>query len=166
MSFLKQRSDEDLMRMALDLAQQAAERDEVPVGAVVVHNERIVARAFNQVEMLKDATAHAEMIALTQAAATIGDWRLTDAALYVTKEPCAMCAGAMVNCRLGRLIYGCSDPRMGAAGSAMSITSFPGMLHRVEVLGGVLNDECLDLIQCFFKRRRQENDGKKGEKDN
>lgn len=144
------------MRLALRLAADAAESGEVPVGAVVIFDGRIVARAHNQVEMLRDATAHAEMIALTQAAAAIGDWRLSECTLVVTKEPCAMCAGAMVNARLGRLVFGCSDPRMGAAGSALSLTDFPGMLHRVEVTGGVLEEECRHIIQRFFRRLRQE----------
>lgn len=150
-----QRSDEDCMRLALKLAAKAAELGEVPVGAVVVCEDRVVARAWNQVELLKDATAHAEMIALTQAASALGDWRLAHATLYVTKEPCAMCAGAMVNSRLARLVYGCPDPRCGAAGSALKITDFPGMLHRVEVTGGILAEECLALLQEFFRRRRQ-----------
>ncbi len=149
-------TDEGCMRIALKLAHEAAAQGEVPVGAVVRHGDRIVARAHNQVEMLKDGTAHAEMIALTQAAAGIDDWRLTEATLYVTKEPCAMCAGAMVNCRLGRLIYGCPDPRAGAAGSALTLTDYPGFLHRVEVTGGLLADECRELIQAFFKARRLE----------
>jgi tRNA(adenine34) deaminase len=126
------------------------------VGAVVVWDGRVIARAHNQVEMLKDATAHAEMIALTQASAAVGDWRLTECILYVTKEPCAMCAGAMVNARLGRLVYGCPDPRMGAAGSALRITDFPGMLHAVEVEGGVLEVECQAMLREFFRQRRRE----------
>jgi tRNA(adenine34) deaminase len=154
-------TDEGAMRLALRLAAQAEERGEVPVGAVVIHNHRIVARACNQVELLKDATAHAEMIALTQASAAVGDWRLTECTLVVTKEPCAMCAGAMVNARLGRLVYGAHDPRMGAAGSALNLTDHPGMLHRVTVVGGVLASECQALLQAFFRRRRQEEkDGK------
>ena len=154
-------TDEGGMRLALRLAAQAEERGEVPVGAVVIHGHRVVARACNQVEMLKDATAHAEMIALTQASAAVGDWRLTECTLIVTKEPCAMCAGAMVNARLGRLVYGAPDPRMGAAGSALSITDCPGMLHRVPVTGGVLGAECQAQLQAFFRRRRQEEkDGK------
>ena len=154
-------TDEGGMRLALRLAAQAEERGEVPVGAVVIHGKRVVARACNQVEMLKDATAHAEMIALTQASAAVGDWRLTDCTLIVTKEPCAMCAGAMVNARLGRLVYGAPDPRMGAAGSALNLTDCPGMLHRVPVTGGVLSAECQALLRAFFRRRRQEEkDGK------
>ena len=144
------------MALALKLARKAAEHGEVPVGAVVVWEDRIIARAHNQIETLKDGTAHAEMIALTQAAAGIGGWRLTEATLYVTKEPCAMCAGAMVNCRLGRLVFGCTDPRMGAAGSAMDLTAYPGMLHRVEVRGGVLADQCQIVLREFFQMRRQE----------
>jgi len=150
------RTDENCMRLALREAAAAGERGEVPVGAVVWCQGSVIARAGNQVEMLKDATAHAEMIVLTQAAAHLGDWRLTEATLYVTKEPCAMCAGAMVNARLGRLVFGCPDPRMGAAGSALDITGFPGMLHQVNVLGGMLDEECRDLIQAFFQRRREE----------
>jgi len=149
------RSDEDCMRVALKLAAAAADAGEVPVGAVVISEGRVIARAWNQVEMLKDATAHAEMIALTQAASALGDWRLTGTTLYVTKEPCAMCAGAMVNSRLSRLVYGCADPRCGAAGSVLKITDFPGMLHRVEVTGNVLAAECLSLLQNFFRARRQ-----------
>jgi tRNA(adenine34) deaminase len=154
-------TDEGGMRLALRLAAQAEEGGEVPVGAVVIHHQRVVARACNQVEMLKDATAHAEMIALTQASAAVGDWRLTECTLIVTMEPCAMCAGAMVNARLGRLVFGAPDPRMGAAGSALNITDYPGMLHRVPVTGGVLGAECQALLQAFFRRRRQEEkDGK------
>jgi len=155
-SLVPKRSDEDCMKLALKLAGHAAEAGEVPVGAIVVFENRIVARAWNQVETLKDGTAHAEMIALTQAAATLGNWRLTGCTLYVTKEPCAMCAGAMVNTRLSRLVYGCPDPRCGAAGSALNLTSFPGMLHSVEVSGGVLQEECLKLLQDFFRQRRKE----------
>jgi len=160
--------DDWYMRKALNLARRAAEQGEVPVGAVVVWNGRIVARAHNQVELLKDGTAHAEMIALTQASAAVGDWRLNEATLYVTKEPCAMCAGAMVNCRLGRLVYGCTDPRYGAAGTVLDIVRFPGMLHRVDVTGGVLAGECAEILRDFFRQRRLEqkesaDDGATGE---
>lgn len=151
---LLSKTDDDYMRLALRQAERAEEQGEVPVGAVIVREQQVVARAYNQVEMLKDATAHAEMIALTQAEALLGDWRLTECTLYVTKEPCAMCAGAMVNCRLGKLVFGCGDPRSGAAGSALDITGFEGMLHRVPVVRGVLGDECLERLQDFFKRRR------------
>jgi len=148
---------EYFMRQALRQAQEAEAKGEVPVGAVIVIKNKIIARAGNQVEALKDGTAHAEMIALTQAAAAVGDWRLTKCCLYVTKEPCAMCAGAMVNCRLGKLVFATPDLRMGAAGGALEITSFPGMLHRVEVESGVLQQECTEMLKNFFRRRRDEN---------
>jgi tRNA(adenine34) deaminase len=146
---------EYFMRQALRQAREAEDKGEVPVGAVIVWKNKIIARAGNQVETLKDGTAHAEMIALTQAAAAVGDWRLTECCLYVTKEPCAMCAGAMVNCRLGKLVFATPDPRMGAAGGALEITNFPGMLHSVEVESGILQQECTELIQEFFRQRRQ-----------
>ena len=153
---LRPTADADYMRKAMRLAERAAEAGEVPVGAIVVFEGKVVARAWNQVELLKDGTAHAEMLALTQAASAVGNWRLTGATLYVTKEPCAMCAGAMVNTRLSRIVFGCADPRCGAAGSALNITQFPGMLHSVQVSGGVLGDECLAQLQEFFRRRRTE----------
>ena len=144
------------MRLALSQANLAAEEGEVPIGAVVLWQGRIIARAHNQVELLKDATAHAEILALTQASAAKGDWRLDDCTLYVTKEPCAMCAGAMVNARLGKLVFACPDPRMGAAGSALDITGFSGMLHQVEVKSGLLEDEAREILQAFFRQRRQD----------
>src|SRR6266516_78365 len=129
--------DENFMREALRQAQKANEAGEVPVGAVVVRAGRIIARAFNQVELLKDATAHAEMLALTQAEESVGDWRLADCTLYVTKEPCPMCAGAIVHVRLARVVYGASDPKAGAAGSAMNLLQFPTLNHRCEITRGV-----------------------------
>ncbi len=143
--------DEYYMRLALNEAQNAFDKGEVPVGAVVVCDGRIIARAWNQVEMLKDATAHAEILAITQAAAALGDWRLENAEIYVTKEPCAMCAGAMVNSRIKRVVFGLSDPRSGAAGGALDVTGFSGMLHNVAVKSGVLEAECKALLQDFFK---------------
>src|SRR2546421_679198 len=119
-------SDDYFMREALRQAAKAYELGEVPVGAVIVRQGRIIARAFNQVEQLKDATAHAEMLALTQAEGAVGDWRLTDCTLYVTKEPCPMCAGAVVHVRLARGAYGVRDPKAGAAGSAVNLLQFPG----------------------------------------
>ena len=148
------RTDEDYMRVALRQAEQAYASGEVPIGAIVVHNDQIIARAYNQVELLKDATAHAEILAITQASAALEDWRLQEATLYVTKEPCAMCAGAMVNAKLGRLVFGCKDDRSGCAGSALDITGFEGMLHKVEVESGLLEYECLAIIQEFFQMRR------------
>jgi len=149
--------DQFYMQKALDLAYKAAQAGEVPVGAIIVYQQQIIARAYNQVEMLKDATAHAEMIAITQAETYLKDWRLTQATLYVNKEPCPMCAGAMINCRLGRVVYGCPDPRMGAAGTALNITGFSGMLHKVEVTANILKEESLYIIQQFFQKRRKEN---------
>ena len=143
------------MARALELAAEASALGEVPVGAVIVRNGVEIAAASNRVETLKDALAHAEILALRQAEAATGDWRLTDCTMYVTKEPCAMCAGATVNARLGQLVFGVSDPRMGAAGSALSITSFEGMLHRVQVRSGVMEAECREILQNFFRARRR-----------
>ena len=147
--------DNYFMRVALRQAEYAAEIGEVPVGAVAVKDGTILARAYNQVEMLKDATAHAEILVITQAAAALNNWRLNDVDIYVTKEPCAMCAGAMVNSRVRRVIFGLADPRSGGAGSALDITGFKGMLHRVEVTSGVLAEESKWIIQDFFKQRRK-----------
>src|SRR4051812_25872913 len=134
-------TDEYLMREALRQAQKAYAANEVPVGAVVVREGRIIGGAHNQVELLKDATAHAEMLALTQAEATVGDWRLTDCDLYVTKEPCAMCAGALVHVRVRRVIFGCEDPRGGAAGGVLNLLQNPSLNHQCDVVGGVLRDD-------------------------
>src|SRR5881392_1154053 len=125
--------DAAFMREALRLARKAYDADEVPVGAVVVRAGKIIARAYNQVELLKDATAHAEMLALTQAEAALGDWRLIDCDLYVTKEPCPMCAGAMVHVRIRRVVFGCLDPRSGAAGSLMNLLQHPTLNHHCEI---------------------------------
>ena len=144
------------MREALRQAQKAYAADEVPVGAVVVRDGKIIARACNQVELLKDATAHAEMLALTQAEAAVGDWRLMDCDLYVTKEPCAMCAGAIVHTRIRRVVFGCSDPAAGAAGSTMNLLQMPTFNHRSEITSGVLQNECARILQDFFLRRRTE----------
>ncbi|QSH40401.1 tRNA adenosine(34) deaminase TadA [Lentisphaerota bacterium ZTH] len=155
--------DEHFMRRALAQAEIAFDAGEVPVGAVAVMNDRIIARASNQVELLKDATAHAEILVITEAARAIGDWRLDNVDIYVTKEPCAMCAGAMVNSRVRRVIYGMPDPRTGACGSAMDITGFKQMLWNVEVKSGVLEHECRCLVQDFFRKVRtsKELSGKK-----
>jgi tRNA(adenine34) deaminase len=150
------RGDQYFMREALRLANKASEADEVPVGAVVVHEGKIIARAYNQVELLKDATAHAEMLALTQAEAAVGDWRLLDCDLYVTKEPCAMCAGAIVHVRLRRLVFGCADPRAGAAGSVVNLLQLPSFNHQCQITSGVLQDECAAILQDFFRKRRNE----------
>lgn len=149
-------SDEAFMREALRQAQKAYEADEVPVGAVVARAGKIIARAYNQVELLKDATAHAEMLALTQAEAAVGDWRLTDCDLYVTKEPCAMCAGALVHVRIHRVVFGCADPRAGAAGSVINLLQLPSLNHQCEITAGVLRNECAAILQDFFRKRRGE----------
>jgi tRNA(adenine34) deaminase len=142
------------MREALRLAKKAYEADEVPVGAVVVRQEKIIARAYNQVELLKDATAHAEMVALTEAEAAVGDWRLVDCDLYVTKEPCPMCAGAIVHTRIRRLIFGCPDPRGGAAGSILNLLQMPGLNHSCDITASVLQQECAAILQEFFRKKR------------
>ena len=147
-------SDDYFMSQALRQAMRAYESDEVPVGAIVVHQSRIIARAFNQVETLRDATAHAEMLAITQAEAALGDWRLTDCDLYVTKEPCPMCAGALVHARLKRVIFGCSDSNGGAAGGFINLLQQPTLNHRCEVTSGVREEECGRLLKVFFSEKR------------
>src|SRR5437773_4076930 len=147
-------SDEHFMREALRQAVKAYEAEEVPVGAVVVRAGKIIGRACNQVELLKDATAHAEMLALTQAEAAVGDWRLTDCDLYVTKEPCVMCAGALVHVRIHRVIFGCVDPRSGAAGSLMNLLQHPALNHHCEIVSGILQQECAEILQDFFRKKR------------
>ena len=137
-------------------AKSVREAGEVPVGAVVARAGKIIARAHNQVELLKDATAHAEMLALTQAEAAVGDWRLTECDLYVTKEPCAMCAGAVVHTRIRRVIFGCTDPAAGAAGSVINLVQMPALNHRCEIASGVLQNECAAILQDFFRKRRDE----------
>ena len=147
-------SDDYFMSEALRQARRAYASDEVPVGAVIVHEGRIIARAFNQVEILKDATAHAEMLVLTQAQSVIEDWRLNQCSMYVTKEPCPMCAGAIVHTRIERVIYGLGDPKAGAAGGAMNILQFPSLNHRCEITPGVREQESLAMIQAFFSQKR------------
>ena len=147
-------SDEYFMGEALRWARMAHAADEVPVGAVIARAGKVIARAHNQVETLKDATAHAEMLALTQAAAVVGDWRLTDCELFVTKEPCPMCAGALTLARIRRCVFGVRDDRAGGAGSVFAITATPGMNHAVAVVGGVREPECRQLLQGFFRARR------------
>jgi tRNA(adenine34) deaminase len=147
-------SDSYFMAEALRQARRAYEAGEVPIGAVVVREGAIIARAFNQVELLKDATAHAEMLALTQAEAAVGDWRLVDCTIYVTKEPCPMCAGAMVHTRLARVVFGANDPKAGAAGGAMNLLQFPSLNHRCEVTAGVSEAECRSILVAFFREQR------------
>ena len=147
--------DEHFMRAALRCAENAAAAGEVPVGAVAVKDGIIIAKAWNQVELLKDATAHAEVLLISSISAALNDWRMEDVDIYVTKEPCAMCAGAMVNARVRRVIFGLGDPRSGAAGGALDVTGFPGMLHQVEVKTGVLADECGRIMKQFFQSVRE-----------
>lgn len=147
-------SDHYFMGEALRQAARAYEAEEVPIGAVIVRGGRIIARAFNQVELLKDATAHAEMLALTQAESAVGDWRLTDCTLYVTKEPCPMCAGAIVHTRLARVVFGAPDPKAGAAGSALNLLQFATLNHRCEITAGVRDAECRAMLRNFFVEQR------------
>jgi tRNA(adenine34) deaminase len=148
-------SDHYFMGEALRQAARAYEAEEVPVGAVIVRAGRIIARAFNQVEMLKDATAHAEMLAMTQAEQAVGDWRLTDCTLYVTKEPCPMCAGAAVHTRLERVVFGASDAKGGAAGGAVNLLQFPSLNHQCAITSGIREDECRALLRSFFAEQRE-----------
>jgi len=142
------------MRLALREAQKAFDEDEVPVGAVISHGDRVLARAHNEREKLKDPTAHAEMIALTQAAAALESWRLSGATLYVTLEPCLMCAGALVNARIDRVVFGAADARAGACGSLYQVGLDSRLNHSFDVEGGVLAEECAALLGEFFAGRR------------
>jgi tRNA(adenine34) deaminase len=147
-------TDEDYMRRALALAREAETAGEVPVGAVIVRDGTIIAEGWNQPIHARDPSAHAEMIALRAAGQALGTYRLTDVTLYVTLEPCAMCAGAMVHARVRRLVYGATDPRAGAAGSIFDIVQHPALNHRVECSGGILAEECGALLREFFLARR------------
>jgi tRNA(adenine34) deaminase len=147
-------ADTELMRVALVEARAAAERGEVPVGAVVVIGGRIVARAHNRTIADCDPTAHAEMVALREAARAIGNYRLLGAAVYVTVEPCAMCAGALIQARVARLVYGCAEPKGGAVRSSLGVLENPVANHRVEVVSGVLEEECAMALREFFEARR------------
>lgn len=142
------------MRRALELAQRAAEAGEVPVGAVLVQGDGVVGEGWNRPISLCDPTAHAEMIALRAAAARIGNYRLVDSTLYVTLEPCPMCAGAMVHARVARVVYGAADPRAGAAGTVFDLLCSTVLNHRAEVTGGILAEECGTLLREFFRSRR------------
>ena len=148
-------ADREYMQEALRLAREAGARGEVPVGAVVVLDGEVIASAANEKELRGDATAHAEMLALQRAAAKLRHWRLSEATLYVTLEPCPMCAGAMIQARLGRLVFGAADPKAGAAGSVMDILDHPGLNHRLKVKSGVLAEECGQLLTEFFSAKRK-----------
>jgi len=156
------RDDEQGIRAALREAERALEKDEVPIGCVIVHDGAIIGRGHNQVETLKDATAHAEMIAIGAASAALESWRLTECTLYVTLEPCAMCAGAIVLARLGRLVYGAADPKAGACGSVLDVIHERRLNHRVDVTTGVLADECGTLLREFFVKKRAKTEAPAG----
>jgi tRNA(adenine34) deaminase len=155
---IPQEQDDKWMREALRMAEAALAHDEVPVGCLIVHDGRIVGRAHNQREMLQDPTAHAEMIAITQAAEALGSWRLTGCTLYVTLEPCAMCAGAMVLARLDRLVYGASDPKAGAVESVFKLLEEPRLNHRIAVTAGAQREECGAILTQFFRKKRGQPD--------
>ena len=146
---------EKWMSEAIRLAQIAYEKDEIPVGAIVIKDNKIIGRGYNQREILKDPTAHAEVLAITAAANTIADWRLDDCTLYVTKEPCAMCAGAIINSRINNVIFGCYDAERGYCGSIADLCGDPRLKNDITVRGGIKEQECLSLIQDFFKTRRK-----------
>jgi tRNA(adenine34) deaminase len=146
--------DEQWMHAALEEARAATAHDDVPIGAVVVHDGRIIGSGRNERERRGDPTAHAEILALRAAAAALGSWRVLDATLYVTLEPCAMCAGAIVLSRIPRVVYACTDPKAGAAGSVLDVLAEPRLNHRPEVVGGVLGEEASELLRSFFRERR------------
>jgi tRNA(adenine34) deaminase len=149
------KADELWMEEALRLAQRSAAAEDVPVGTVIVRGDAIVGRGWNQTIAACDPTAHAEMIALRQAAAHLGNYRLLDCDLYVTLEPCAMCAGALVHARIRRLVYGAPDPKTGAAGSVLAVVNHSALNHQMEITAGVLAGRCMEMLQAFFRERRK-----------
>lgn len=155
MSFVP-REDEIAMRSALAEARRALDEGEVPVGCVVVHDGVVIGRGHNQVERLKDATAHAEIVALGAASSALDDWRLHECTLYVTLEPCTMCAGAILQARVGRVVYGAYDPKAGACGSVLSVLDEPRFNHAPAVTSGVLADEAGALLSAFFEQKRRQ----------
>jgi tRNA(adenine34) deaminase len=146
--------DELFMRLAIREAERALEHDDVPVGAVIVAGGEVIGAGRNERELREDPTAHAELLAIREGARTLGSWRLLDTVLYVTLEPCAMCAGAVVLGRIPRLVYGAADPKAGAAGSVLDVLAEPQLNHRPDVAGGLLADECAELLRDFFRSRR------------
>ena len=146
--------DEYFMRLAIKEGEAAYEQDEVPVGAVLVVDNQVIANAHNSKEATNDPTAHAELMVVREAAMHRGEWRFEDSTLYVTKEPCVMCAGAMLNSRLGRLVYGCKDDRFGAVNSRYQLLHDPNLNHQVRVVPGVLEEECAEILRKFFRMRR------------
>jgi tRNA(adenine34) deaminase len=147
-------AEEAFMRLAIEQARAALEHDDVPIGAIVVHDGVVIGSGRNERELREDPTAHAEILALREAAAALRSWRVLDSTLYVTLEPCAMCAGAIVLARVPRVVYGCPDPKAGAAGSVLDVLAEPRLNHRPVVVGGVLADECAALLREFFAARR------------
>jgi tRNA(adenine34) deaminase len=158
------RTDEEGMRAALREAHASAKADEVPVGCVIVHDGLVIGRGHNQTETLQDATAHAEILAIGAASNALDSWRLLDCTMYVTLEPCAMCAGAIVLARVGRLVFGAADPKAGACGSVLDVIREPRLNHRAEIASGVLADECGEVLREFFaaKRRKADRDREPG----
>jgi len=154
---IQRQKDEQYMWIAIDQAKIAEENGDVPIGAVIVFEGRIIAKAYNQREQLADPTAHAEIIALTQAAAARQNWHLNGCTMYVTLEPCPMCAGALVLSRMDRLVYGCDDPKAGACKSLYNIVTDGRLNHRLEVTSGLLQKQCSELLGEFFAKRRIEN---------
>ncbi len=146
---------EFFMKEALEEAKKAFNENEVPIGAVVVKDGEIIGRGRNQRITLNDPTAHAEIMALRDAGASLGTWRLTGLVLYVTIEPCPMCAGALINSRIGTLVFGAREPKFGSAGSQLNLLQFPGFNHQVKIIGPVLEEECIELMQEFFKNLRK-----------
>ncbi|HEU0318313.1 MAG TPA: tRNA adenosine(34) deaminase TadA [Solirubrobacteraceae bacterium] len=146
--------EEWFMRLAIREAERALEHDDVPIGAVVVHEGEVIGAGHNERELRQDPTAHAEIIALREASRALGSWRILDAVMYVTLEPCAMCAGAIVLSRIPRVVYAAPDPKAGAAGSVLDVLGEPRLNHRPEVVGGLLEEECAELLRIFFRGRR------------
>lgn len=145
---------EDWMRLALKQAEKAYDIDDVPIGAVIVRKGEIISTAYNEKELSQDPTAHAEIVAIRRAAETLGHWRLTDCILYVTLEPCPMCAGAIIQSRLKQLVYGASDPKGGAVESVMNVLNEKSWNHKVEVTAGVLEEECTNILKAYFMEKR------------
>ncbi len=148
------RDDAFYMALAYNQAIDAWRHDEVPVGAVIVHGGTVVGAAHNRVDSARDPTAHAEILAITQAARALGDWRLNDATLYVTKEPCPMCSGAVLMARIGRVVFAVGDPKMGCLGGATNLSGLPRVNHRCAITAGVLEVECRELLQAYFRLKR------------
>lgn len=155
MRFAAEKSDEYFMRRALGEAARGSAEDEVPVGAVVVRAGRVIARAHNRPIHLKDPTAHAEILALRRAGRKLGNYRLSGCTLYVTIEPCAMCAGAIIHARIERVVFGARDPKAGASGSALTVLNHPKLNHRLELIEGILVDDCAAILREFFQRKRR-----------